>query len=419
MAEFSLDRFKYRWRGSWSASQDYRRDDIVTVKGKSYVCLIAHTSSPNFRTDLNAIIPGSSPPVPEPKWVVMTSGKSFLGNWASETDYDLGDIVLYNGTLYKCTYAHTSSTFSNDAFGVEFDQPQENRKWDVFSLGQDFIGNWVSGTDYGFGDLAKYGGYVYKCQTPHTAGDTLEDDQNKWTPFYNGYQFRGPWLPGVIYYVNDYVRYGASLFVCNTSHTSEGTALDETKFDFDIPGTQYEADWDSTVNYNIGDIVRYGGTLYYAINNNIDSNPSKGEVADTVDSTIDWIVLAKTFNFRCVWGENAPTTERFIITAGVDTTIGNATGAIYIDGVAKGAIDLTRGNTYLFVQGSESLTNYQSVTHPLKITQTLDAPQEWPDAVKYILDGVEVTYADYVSGFATAKQRILSWTVGTDAETTP
>jgi len=112
MAEFSLDRFKYRWRGEWSPSLDYRKDDVITRKGKSYVCLIAHTSAANFRTDLNAIIPGSSPPVPDPKWVVMTSGKAFLGPWETAEDYDLGDIVLYQESYYEI-----DDLISNQYFG--------------------------------------------------------------------------------------------------------------------------------------------------------------------------------------------------------------------------------------------------------------------------------------------------------------
>ena len=48
MAEFSLDKFKYRWRGDWTTATSYRRDDIVRLNGKSYVCLVAHTSSSAF-----------------------------------------------------------------------------------------------------------------------------------------------------------------------------------------------------------------------------------------------------------------------------------------------------------------------------------------------------------------------------------
>ena len=105
MAEFILDRFKYNWKGDWTAATTYDRDDIVRVGGKSYVALESHVSDAVFRTDLYYIVPGSSPPLAKPKWRVMTSGRSFDGAWTTGTVYDEGDIVLFGGTLYLCTKA--------------------------------------------------------------------------------------------------------------------------------------------------------------------------------------------------------------------------------------------------------------------------------------------------------------------------
>ena len=93
MAEFKLERFKYNWKGVWSTSTSYKRDDVVRVNGKSYVCIVTHSSSSTFKADLTAILIGSSPPQAEPRWTVMTSGVTFVGNYAQGTDYNLGDIV--------------------------------------------------------------------------------------------------------------------------------------------------------------------------------------------------------------------------------------------------------------------------------------------------------------------------------------
>ena len=38
MAEFKLDRFKYTWKGQWTQSTEYLKDDIIYNGGKSYVC---------------------------------------------------------------------------------------------------------------------------------------------------------------------------------------------------------------------------------------------------------------------------------------------------------------------------------------------------------------------------------------------
>ena len=86
MAEFKLDRFKYTWKGQWTQSTEYLKDDIVYNGGKSYVCIVGHTSDTEFGTDLSRILPGSNPPQPAPYWIVMTSGKTFSGDYLVGTE---------------------------------------------------------------------------------------------------------------------------------------------------------------------------------------------------------------------------------------------------------------------------------------------------------------------------------------------
>jgi hypothetical protein len=169
MAEFSIDKFKYRWQGDWTTATAYRRDDIIRVGGKSYVCLIAHTSNALFRADLNATLLGSTPPEPQPKWVVMTSGRTFLGNWATETVYDKGDIVNFQGSLYICSYNHTSDTFTADAPNVDDSIQLVNQNWTLFVAGQQYLQTWTIDTDYGLNAIVKYGGIVYQCIQTHNS----------------------------------------------------------------------------------------------------------------------------------------------------------------------------------------------------------------------------------------------------------
>jgi len=72
MSEFNIQRFRYTWKGEWQAGEEYKRDDVVSLSGKSYVCLITHTASQRFQDDLNRILPGSEPPQPEPRWVLIS-----------------------------------------------------------------------------------------------------------------------------------------------------------------------------------------------------------------------------------------------------------------------------------------------------------------------------------------------------------
>ena len=283
MAEFKLDRFKYVWKGDWITGTNYRRDDIVRVGGKSYVCIVTHTSSGTFLTDLEATLPNSSPPQPYPQWTVMTSGKTFIGTWSQGVAYNLGDIVLYNGSLYKCIDSHNSGNFAS-----------EYSNWEMFAYAQEFLTDWAPTTTYGKGGIVKYNGIVYICHIPHTSSSLLENNINDWLEFGNGIEYKSSWSAGVEYRKNDLIRYGANIFRCTDSHTSAGLVFDQTKFQIEFPGTQANLTvWQDDTYYQEGDVVRYGGFIYFATANSIDVDPSRSQD----DSTVAWIVLAKNSSF--------------------------------------------------------------------------------------------------------------------------
>ena len=290
MAEFRLERFKYTWKGEWTSGVAYKRDDVVRVNGKSYVCILGHVSNTTFKEDLTAILPGSNPPQPQPRWVVMTSGRSFEGNWTTGTEYNLGDIVSYDGSLWTCIVSHNASNFATD-----FDN------WTVFAQTTNFVGNWTNNTTYAPGAVVKYNGITYKCLTAHTSGSTLEssltDSTSAWVVYHLGVEIRNDWQSNTEYRVNDFVKYGGTVYRCIETHTSNSTNLDESKFTVEVFGSQYDGDWNSTTYYNIGDIVRHRGFMYYATKNNIDSKP----FIDSDAGSQDWILLARNYNFIGNW----------------------------------------------------------------------------------------------------------------------
>jgi hypothetical protein len=282
MAEFKLDRFKYDWKGNWQAGTAYKRDDVVRVNGKSYVCIITHTASSAFRTDLTAILPESNPPQLQPRWTVMTSGQSFVGDWTGGTNYNLGDIVKYNGSLWLCVNSHAASSFASNF-----------NNWEVFAQTSSFVGNWSSGVSYTPGAIVKYNGIAYKCETAHTSGSTLETNLNDWQEYHVGVEVKNTWETNTLYRKNDLVKYGGTVYRCIETHTS--SSFDITKFEIEVFGSQFEGIWSSSTSYNIGDIVNHGGFVYYAINNNTGSKPF-------VDNgSTDWILLSRSQRFIGAW----------------------------------------------------------------------------------------------------------------------
>ena len=42
MAEFKLDRIRFRYRGDWSSATNYVKDDVIRYGAKVYVCIEVH-----------------------------------------------------------------------------------------------------------------------------------------------------------------------------------------------------------------------------------------------------------------------------------------------------------------------------------------------------------------------------------------
>jgi hypothetical protein len=111
MAEYKLGRIKPVYQGTWATGTAYVVDDIVTVGGKTYICVISNTASSAFATDLNA-----NPTL----WNLIADGSQWRGTWLNSIAYNLGDLSLYGGVIYQCTTGHTSAnaTASITATGI-------------------------------------------------------------------------------------------------------------------------------------------------------------------------------------------------------------------------------------------------------------------------------------------------------------
>ena len=152
MAEFKLGRIKFVWKGLWQVGTTYIVDDVVSNGGKSYICVVNHTASSEFNTDLS-IIPS--------KWNIVADGTTWRGNWSATTNYNAGDIIKYGALVYVCNTGHESDTFVSPTFnGLEADFS----KWDLFATSFRWTGPWAVGTRYLTNDFVVYGGTTYICK---------------------------------------------------------------------------------------------------------------------------------------------------------------------------------------------------------------------------------------------------------------
>jgi len=360
MADFKISRLKYNWRGPWVTGTVYNPDDVISIGSKVYTCLVRHTASVVFYTDLN-YVNNDVPPLPVPKWELTADGASLRGNWTGSTEYFVGDIVKFGAILYICLTGHTSvgnqalfdtdvaagnwtifvsgtdwvsnwtpNTFysvgdvvklSANLYICNTDHTSsatadpglydDTAKWDAFQVGENWRGAWSTSTIYYPNDLAKYGGNIYKCITGHTSTITtangLENDTANWALFYEGVEYKGPLAASTRYKLNDVVQYGSYLYQCTTYHTTADPAVFNIAYwQTYCPGLEYSSTWNSASAYQPGDIVRHGGYLCVSLTTNLNSEPSFDEDQSL---NVDWQLL---FQGTKVRGEWSSTTEYFI-----------------------------------------------------------------------------------------------------------
>lgn len=281
MAEFKIGSLRFTWRGVWATSTFYNRDAVVSFNGKTYVCLVPHTSS-LFYSDLNYVTQEGEN---TPYWVIMFEGKTWKTEWTQNTEYSEGNIIVYGGSAYFCAIPHTS--------GLTFDIT----KWTTAAQFVNWTTDWLPLTHYYQYDIVKYGGRAYTNLVEHTSSDAvagLEADIANWELLNDGIEYKGAWdQNGIRYKAKDIVKNGPDLWICNLGHTSTAT-FDLSKWDIWVPGLDFGASWSASEIYQHGDIVVYGGYSYTSITtNNLNHIPSI--------NSANWELLTVSYSLQSEW----------------------------------------------------------------------------------------------------------------------
>ena len=283
---------RFVWQGNWTTGYGYVKDDVVRVGGKTYVCVIGHTASAAFATDLNAV---------PTKWNQVTDGSNWTGNWATNTQYNLNDLVKYGGNVYICSIAHTSAATATSGnspdltAGLEVDLA----KWTVYASSFNWIGTWTNSYRYKANDVVKYGGETYVCNVGHTSATsslattslattsasasggtaTIGFATQGSVPFKIGTgitianvtptAFNGTWT--VTNCTTSQVQfalagtYGPQTVagtVAGPILAGFGLEVDQAKWTLFADGFSWQGSWITSNYYRVNDLVSYGGYLY-------------------------------------------------------------------------------------------------------------------------------------------------------------
>jgi hypothetical protein len=333
MAEFKLGRIRFVWKNEWATATTYYKDDVVRFGGKTYVCQVGHTSAADFNTDLD---------ISPTKWNLMSDGQRWRDAWSVSTAYQEGDLVKYGGGIYVCVDAHTSAATTTS--GLEND----STKWNLFIEGTDNRGDWTVSTRYKLNDIVRYGGINYICITYHTsAADTtlgLENNIANWQVFSQGLESKGDWVTGTRYKLNDVVKQGASLWLCNTYHTAAADFITNlANWTQLVEGFEFESTWSSGTTYQSGDVVRYGGNAYVAKTVHVGSNPVTG--------TANWDLFSENLKYQAAWSSSTSYRIGEVVKVNANTYLATADSASYAV-----AVTATTGT------GTNTLTTSTSTT---------------------------------------------------------
>jgi hypothetical protein len=181
-----------------------------------------------------------------------------ISEWSgSGVVYSVGDLVTYQGKIYKVVLAHTSVSnwypdavwyfeFQGDVVDTTDNEEDTNNTEDSSTQTiQDWDGNGVS---YEEGDLVRYNGKIYKVVLAHTSVAN--------------------WYPDTIWYFelqNSDVVDETDSDDTNEDDTNE-TVDESSENNTDNNTTVTANEWSgNSISYKVGDFVRYNGKVYKVV----------------------------------------------------------------------------------------------------------------------------------------------------------
>jgi hypothetical protein len=326
MAEFKIARIRFTWKGDWSAGTIYTKDDIVRYGGKSYVCLVGHTSDTNFYTDLYYIDTTTEPDTDAPKWTLWFDGYAWRDQWDYGTLYNVGDIVRYNGIVYLCNTTHVSAfnqlniqiidavatgTLVTLTFAEQEQIPFVNGSTIVITgvspstYNGTFVVSNCTTTSVSFSSVNE-DEYVSGGNIFFESDAGLEADQLKWTSYARIDNWREDWELATRYRVNDIVKYNGIVYRCVEGHTSDeslaaGLEVDDDKWEVLTLFEKWLADWTTDYRYRRNDIVKYGGIVYRCIEGHTSSETA---LTGLENDQLKWEIVCSGVEFKQYWTED-------------------------------------------------------------------------------------------------------------------
>lgn len=209
--------------------------------------------------DLSAVSVGDTVTDGTAEWQVKSTtgygsgdgGGTSVSEWATATSYEIGQIVIYGDSLYRCLADHDSTTFSAD-----------EANWQLIFAD---LKDWATDTYYKVGVVVVKDKSIYRCKIAHTSDiSDFNNDINNWDSIGGGGKLED-WQPNRTYEANDIFVYDGQIYRALVGFTS-GSAFAEIEIleDYTLQTGDTPILWAEGTEINTNDIVEYNSNYYKA-----------------------------------------------------------------------------------------------------------------------------------------------------------
>ena len=143
----------FRFRGKFELELDYKTGDVIQIGGQLFVAIKNIEAN-----DVENSVSNNGDPS---AWRLLISGSAFSRDWEEERFYEIGEVVYFRGTAYRCNTRHEAS-----AENFPGDNGNSFNFWDIFLEGLSQGGLKVRG------DLLTFGLSRTLADDGSTLGDT-------------------------------------------------------------------------------------------------------------------------------------------------------------------------------------------------------------------------------------------------------
>jgi hypothetical protein len=146
----------YKYSGEWNSESVYQYGEIVSHGGFLY-------SSIAINVDINPALNIFDSDIETRYWILVSRSIKFQGDWNSEENYKTGDLVRRGGNLYVSLLDTVQDGSTQDYLDFS--------NWLVVATSIDWKSFWRESEEYALNDVIIFLGSAYICTVAHTSDD--------------------------------------------------------------------------------------------------------------------------------------------------------------------------------------------------------------------------------------------------------